>query len=161
MPDETPSESPGPGPARWRSVLFHPLMALPVFVVLTQRIEERCYPFSHFPMYSNPVEWDDYIYLTDASGAVIGTNHHTGLSASKLNKTFNRKMKNAGLRSSASRRSADPDLESKAGTDVLRWARQLAQRRNRPLPEPIRLMRVIIERRGNSLVETPHMVTEG
>jgi hypothetical protein len=161
MPDGPPSESTTPEPGRWRRVLFHPLMALPAFIVLTQELEERCYPFSHFPMYSNPVEWDDYIYLTDATGTVVGTNHHTGLSASKLNKTFNRKMKDAGLRSSASRRNADPVLESKAGAQVLEWARQLAERRKRPLPRPVRLMRVIIERRGDALVETPHMVAEG
>jgi hypothetical protein len=136
-------------------------MALVVFVVVTQKLEERVYPFSAFPMYSNPDDWDDYIYLTDAAGEPVGITPHTGLSASKMNKIFNNKMKEVGLRSSAQRHAAQPDLEAKAAADVLRTARQLAKRRNRPLPQLVRLMRVIVERHGQQLTETTHLVAEG
>jgi hypothetical protein len=152
---------PDTAPPLWRRILFHPLMALVVFVVATQKFEERVYPFSSFPMYSNPSAWDDYIYLTNANGEPLGIAPHTGLSASKLNKIFNNKMKEVGLRSSADRRAARPDLEAKAGADVLRTARSLAERRGRPLPMPVRLMRVIVERQGQQLTETAHLVIEG
>ncbi|MGI8602024.1 MAG: hypothetical protein ACR2OZ_03395 [Verrucomicrobiales bacterium] len=155
------SETSTSAPSRWRKIVFHPLLALLAFVIITQALDEDAYPFSSFPMYSNPTVWDDFIYLTDASGEPLGITPHTGLSASKLNKIFNSKMKDVGLRSSASRHYANPELESKAGVYVIETARRLAERRRRPLPEPVRLMRVIIERHGNSLTEASHLVVEG
>lgn len=37
----------------WRANWKHPAMVLPAMIVLTQIVKEF-YPFSHFPMYSNP-----------------------------------------------------------------------------------------------------------
>lgn len=158
---ESPASRGKPPAPLWQRLLFHPLMSLPAFVLLTQELEEKVYPFSHFPMYSNPADWDDYIYLTDAAGQVVPITHHTGLSAAKLNKILNNKMKEVGLKSSQDRREAVGGLEETAGRDVLERARRLAERRQRPLPRPVRLHRVIIERRGTELVETPHQVAEG
>ena len=59
----TPPTAPPPAP-RWRRILFHPLMAVPLFIIISQQLGEKGYPFSNFPMYSNPSDWDDYIYLT-------------------------------------------------------------------------------------------------
>jgi hypothetical protein len=48
--------------ANWR----HPAMALPALVMLTQMLEEF-YPFSHFPMYSNPTaEPSALVFVIDA-----------------------------------------------------------------------------------------------
>jgi len=113
-------------------------------------------------MYSNPSEWDDYIYLTDAQDRPLGVQPHVGLSAARLNKIFNTTMKAKGLRNSAAKRNAPPTLEREIGQEVLLTARKLSERRQRPLPQPTRLYRVIIERQPDGrLVESSHLVTEG
>ena len=150
-----------PRPMWWR-VVFHPLMAVPLFIVITQKLEEKWYPFSNFPMYSNPSEWDDYIYLTDGQDRPIGVQPHAGVSSAKLNKVFNNTMKKHGLKQSEVKRNAPPDVEKKVGDEVLGVARGWAENRQRPLPQPTRLYRVIIERQPDGrLTERAHLVTEG
>lgn len=151
-----------PPPPLWRRVLLHPLMAVPLFIVLTQQLGEKGYPFSNFPMYSNPSDWDDYIYLTDGQDQPIGIQPHVGISSAKLNKVFNNTMKEHGLRQSAVKRNAPPEVEKKIGEAVMAEARQWAENRRRPLPVPTRLYRVIIERQPDGrLTERTHLVTEG
>lgn len=151
-----------PPPPMWRRILFHPLMAVPLFIVITQQLGEKGYPFSNFPMYSNPSEWDDYIYLTDAQDQPVGVQPHVGISSAKLNKVFNNTMKDHGLRQSAVKRNAPPEVEKKVGDEVLLKARRWAENRKRPLPQPTRLYRVIIERQSDGrLTERAHLVTEG
>jgi hypothetical protein len=149
-------------PPLWRRIVFHPLMALPVFIFITQRLGETAYPFSNFPMYSNPADWDDYIYLTDGEDRPIGVQPHAGVSTAKLGKLFNRLMKDHGLRQSAQKRNAPPDVEAVVGRKVLAKAREWAEGRRRPLPEPTRLYRVIVELQPDgTLTERSHLVTEG
>lgn len=137
-------------------------MAVPLFIVMTQVLEESGYPFSNFPMYSNPSDWDDYIYLTDAQDQPIGIQHHVGMSSAKLNKVFNSTMKEHGLKQSVVKRHAPPEVEKRVGDAVLIEARQWAENRRRPLPQPTRLYRVIIERQPDGrLTERTHLVTEG
>lgn len=151
-----------PPPPLWRRILFHPLMAVPLFIVITQQLGEKGYPFSNFPMYSNPSDWEDYIYLTDGEDRPIGVQPHVGMSSAKLNKVFNNTMKNHGLKLSAVKRNAPPEVEKKVGDEVLQKARRWAENRKRPLPEPTRLYRVIIERQPDGrLTERTHRVTEG
>ena len=101
---EPPVSSPSAPPVSARPrplvlrILLHPAMALLLFIVLTQVAQERAYPLSNFPMYSNPSEWDDYLYLTDDKGAVLPIARHTGLSAAKMMKIFNNRMKTVGAR---------------------------------------------------------------
>jgi hypothetical protein len=146
----------------WRRIVFHPLMVLPLFILLTQELRESAYPFSNFPMYSNPADWDDYIYLTDGQDRPIGVQPHTGVSTAKLGKIFNHSLKAHGLRQSAQKRNAPPDIEAAVGREVLAKARGWAEGRRRPLPEPTRLYRVIVERQPDgTITERSHLVTEG
>ena len=157
----TPPTPPPPAP-RWRRILFHPLMAVPLFIIISQQLGEKGYPFSNFPMYSNPSDWDDYIYLTDAQNQPIGIQPHVGMSSAKLNKVFNNTMKDFGLRQSAVKRNAPPEIESKVGAEVLAKARRWSENRQRPLPQPTRLHRVIIELQPDGrLTERTHFVAEG
>lgn len=136
-------------------------MAVPLFILITQELKEKWYPFSNFPMYSNPAEWDDYIYLTDSQDQPIGIQFHVGMSSAKLNKIFNTTMKEHGLKTSAVKRNAPPDVEGRVGAEVMAKARRWAENRKRPLPEGARLYRVIIERREGRLHERSHLVTQG
>lgn len=149
-------------PPRWRRIVFHPLWALPAFIVITQKLKEKAYPFSNFPMYSNPGEWDDYIYLTDNQDQPLGVQPITGVSVAKLGKIFNNSMKAHGLKQSVQKRNAPPEVEAVVGREVLTKARRWAENRRRPLPQPTRLYRVIVERNSNGeLTERRHLVTEG
>ncbi len=151
-----------PPPPLWRRALLHPVMAVPLFIVVTQMLDEHWYPFSNFPMYSNPSDWEDYIFLADAQDSPIGIQPHVGISSAKLNKIFNNTMKEHGLRHSSVKRNAPPDIEAKVGDEVLLRARRWAENRERPLPQPTRLYRVIIERQPDGrLTERTHLVTEG
>ncbi len=151
-------------PRRPRSWIrfIHPLLAVPVFIFVTQKAGEKYYPLSNFPMYSNPSDWDDYVYLTDAEDKVLPIQWHTGLSCARLGKIFNTTMKKHGLKQSAVKRNAPPDVEAQVGQAVLADARSMAEKRQRPLPEKVRIHRVIIERQEDGrITERTHLVTEG
>jgi hypothetical protein len=157
------SEVNGSAPVpRWRRIVFHPLWALPIFLFVTQKARESAYPLSHFAMYSNPSDWDDYIYLTDAQNQPLAVQHATGVSVAKLGKVFNNSLKAHGLRQSAQKRDAPRDIEAAVGLEVLAKARRWSENRRRPLPQPTRLYRVIVERTGDGgLSERTHLVAEG
>ncbi len=81
--------------ARWfRANWRHPAMILPGLILLTQVLGEF-YPFSHFPMYSNPnVEPSTYIYVVDADEAEAGKmvpvamEHVFGVRAARAKKIY-------------------------------------------------------------------------
>ncbi len=136
-------------------------MGLALFIVLTQAAQERAYPLSNFPMYSNPSEWDDYLYMTDDKDAVLPISAHTSLSAAKMMKIFNNRMKTVGLKRSEERKNPPKDKEAEVGAYVVQKAREIATKNGTPLPEKVRVYRVIIQRTGDTITETPRLVFEG
>ena len=81
---------------RWCGVvrpwLLHPLWLVVVAVAIPQWTREQ-YPFSHFPMYSSFGGEATYLYLTDADDQTLPTLPYVGLTAAKVNKTWNFELK--------------------------------------------------------------------
>jgi hypothetical protein len=83
--EATPSEK-----SWWRRLRVHPIFPLLCILPLTQAIRDE-YPFSHYPMYSQPTDRDLYFqYLADANGKPIAALTHTGISPSQLGKKYSR-----------------------------------------------------------------------
>ncbi len=139
-----PGERPRPGNAAsgWRTLWRHPVVPLLVLLLLTQILRDE-YPFSHYPMYSNPtsrpLKWQ---YLADGDGKPLAHVYHTGISPSQVGKMHGtRKQRFA--------------TEEEAALDVLKYLRAMnAKRPRRPLPEKIVLIETKIGFGDGHFIET-------
>jgi hypothetical protein len=67
--------------------LHTPLTALAIYCVLSVLLQEN-YPFSHFPMYSNPSPERPYYILADGQGQPLPTASLTGVTCPKIGKIY-------------------------------------------------------------------------
>lgn len=125
----------------------HAIFPVFVYIVLSMILKEN-YPFSHFPMYSNPSTKPlSYFYLADGEGDPVRLLYHTGLTPSRLTKRLGNEKtkyeKKGGL--------SEEEIVAKAGIDVLTFIRKLNAKRikSRPLPEKIQLVQMRISLDGS------------
>lgn len=140
------------------------IWCLPLLVSVSIMAEDDFYPLSHFPMYSDPDESENYLYVATWEGdplqnEAIPIHQFTGLSAPKVKKMWK----------SYSRDFAD-DLDKKdteltedelnaAATILLGEFKKVAEDRNLKLPEKLALMEVWIEATDEGgWTETPRLL---
>jgi len=122
----------------WR-LLLGPILALPLFVGLTQSLEEW-YPFSHFPMYKDPSPTEFYLFVADGEGAPLPVAHLAGVSAAKVKKRWKARLTEIGA---DWKDEPGSDFE-RTGRELLASLRKLAEARSRPFPETVQLIRANI-----------------
>ena len=129
-----------------QSLKRHAIFPILVYIALSMILKEN-YPFSHFPMYSNPSTKPlSYFYLADGEGEPLRLLYHTGLTTSRLTKRVGnekRKYEKGDLK--------EEEIVAKAGVDVLRFIRKMNAKRSktRPLPEDIQLVQMRITLDGS------------
>ena len=155
MSVEHPSEnnvtpgSPPPAASRWwMRLLRHPVFPLIVLVLLTQVFRDE-FPFSHYPMYSNPtsrpLKWQ---YMADGDGKPLAHVYHTGISPSQVGKMHGTNKKHFAT-------------EGEAAMEVLKYMRNMnAKRPKRPLPERITLIETQIGFGDGHFIETNRVLAE-
>ncbi len=144
-------------------IATHPLTWVGVFVLVTQILRERWYPFSHFPMYSDFTPKEDYIFLQDAEGralpmpSLIG-----GMTASKVNKMFHNRLmevlkkryKGKGMKIA----DVPESLEREVAGEILDKVHRLAKNSGTPLPEKTAFVHVWIIREDGKFVRHPRVL---
>ncbi len=120
-----------------RTTVRHPVFPLLPFVVFLAIVKEN-YPFTNYPMYSNPGPGPiSYYYLADSTGTPIPVSSHCGITSPRMKRLYERKV--------AQLRRSRPDLRAEEVhrivlDEVFPFLRGSANRRHRPLPdEPMRL----------------------
>jgi len=139
--------------------MTHPLWWLPIFAALCLWLKEA-YPFSHFPMYSDPDPEVFYMYVAQGlsyhkPGNPIAISWHSGLRATKVKKRWVaglKKLKEKGTDPS------DQEQSRAVGTALLQSLRQTANKKSRPLPEHLQLISVRIAYENPGFSETHSVV---
>lgn len=143
-------------------VLRHSFFAVPLIVFLSIWVEDF-FPLSHFPMYSDPDNSENYFYVAtvDDKGGLtpLPVNALTSITAPKVKKMY----KSWAQSFADDRGKSDKDLSAEeraeVGRNLLTFLQDQAGKRNRNLPEPVALVEVWIvydDEKGFS--ETPEVV---
>jgi hypothetical protein len=145
-------------------ILRHPIMMMVVLILLC-RVVKNAYPFNSFPMYADPSPHpSDYLIVADAEGKPINVKHMTGLSSAKVKKKFTQGLNRACDAMDIEPSEATPEIRQKVFNNMMRELRELAEKRNRPLPDKVRITNVLIYqdyKDGAAFREEPQLLGEG
>lgn len=142
----------------------HAVFPVVAYIAVSMVLKEN-YPFSHFPMYSDPSSKPlSYSYIADGTGkdGALGEPlpllYHTGLSPSKIDKRFGHHRGEFEDDDSLSQ----AQIDSRAAAKVLDYIRKRNEPRRpkRALPETVQYVRVRITHGDDVFIETPAVVAE-
>ena len=126
------------------------IFCLPVIVSLCILAEDKFYPLSYFPMYSDPDESENYFYLVtfrakSGEPRPLRVRNLTGLSAPKVKKMW--KPYSRDFADDLGKKDTELTVEERAeiGRVILNEMREMAANRGRELPERLGLVEVWIE----------------
>jgi hypothetical protein len=172
---ETPTSIPSPDPTAettgnsWFGRLRrHPIFPLLLLLPITQMVRDQ-YPFSHYPMYSNPSPAPlSFVYLADAEGKPLPVLWHTGVTSSQVAKKFGRengRLKELEIKLAKKEKRSprlEPEVRPEAANEVLQFLRQQSQGRakDRQLNGVISLMFITISAHGDRFDETHQLISK-
>lgn len=148
------------GPARTTVlVLRTPITVLLIYCVISLLLGEN-YPFSHYPMYSNPGADRSYYVVADASGQPIPIVDLTGITCPKVGKMYRKKAEVAGKPMGINSSSLPPELQQKVGEEIFAQLRLYARQLNKTLPDKLILQKVDISYRDGKVSENPEVLAK-
>ena len=133
----------------WISTRYS-VFCLPFLVSLSILAQDSFYPLSHFPMYSDPDESENYLYLaTFSSGSdepePLQVRTLTGLSAPKVKKMWKSYLRGHAEELGKKDTKLSAAERAEAGRILLDEFREMATGRSNELPESLGLVEVWIE----------------
>jgi hypothetical protein len=159
-----PPSPPLPWPSEatlWQRVLCFlkvtPLVALAIFTALSLVIKEN-YPFSNYPMYSNPSPERNYFMITDGEGKPIPVATLTGITCPKIGKIFRKRSDEMADKLKLKRTALPQEMVQAVGMSIFQQLRKEAAGMNKELPPKLQLMRTDITFEDGKIVELPHLI---
>jgi hypothetical protein len=137
-----------------------PLTVLAIYCLLSLYLREN-YPFTHYPMYSNPSAERSYYVVADAAtGEPLPIAELTGITCPKIGKIWRTKAAElAGkLKTSKTELSHSEGGDQTIGLAIFSQLRGYAKDRNQTLPARLQLRRMEISYADGKVVETPDIL---
>jgi hypothetical protein len=144
-------------PAAWYWLMRTPLTVLAIYCLVSIGLEEN-YPFSHYPMYSNPSAGRSYYMMADAAtGNPLPIADLTGITCPKIGKIWRTKI--AEIKKDKDKSEIDEKATNQAvGLSFFDQLRGYAKEKNQVLPARLQIRRVEISYSGEEVVETPEIL---
>ena len=142
--------------------LRHSFSAVPFVVFLSLWVQDF-FPLSHFPMYSDPDESEDYFYVAtvDDGGKItpVPVRQLTSITAPKVKKMFKSWADDVAGAQDKSRNDLTPEERAEVGEDLLTFLKDQADKRGREFPAEPSLVQVwIVYDNDTGISETPAIV---
>ncbi|MCB1064963.1 MAG: hypothetical protein KDN20_18850 [Verrucomicrobiae bacterium] len=142
--------------------LRHSFFAVPFIVFLSIWVEDF-FPLSHFPMYSDPNESENYFYVgtTDEKGETkpLPIRALSSITAPKVKKMYKSWARDYADSLGKSDRELTKEERAKVGRDLLEFLRKQSADRSQDLPENLTLVEVwIVYDNDAGFSETPEVV---
>lgn len=134
-----------------------PITILALYCAVSLLLEEN-YPFSHYPMYSNPGADRSYYIVADGVGQPIPIADLTGITCPKVGKMYRKKAQEAGKLLKLNSSSLPPDLQQKVGEEIFAQLRQYARQLNKEMPAKLILQKIEISYRNGKVTENPEVL---
>ena len=136
-----------------------PITVLALYCAISLFLEEN-YPFSHYPMYSNPGSDRSYYIVADAEGQPIPIAELTGITCPKVGKMYRKKADELGKRLHLKNSEFPPEQEQKVGEEIFAQLRLYARQLKKTLPAKLVLQKVEISYRDGKVSETPEVLAK-
>jgi hypothetical protein len=145
-------------PTLWTRVISFfgtsPITTLIIYCVLSVLIREN-FPFSNFPMYSNPSPERFYFTISEADGKGLPVGTLTGITSPKIGKIYRKKADEFSKKTKVSPSKFDAAQVQAIGLDILTFLRHEAENRKQTLPLKLQINKIVISYQDGKIVETP------
>jgi hypothetical protein len=136
------------------------LTALAVYCLISLVLKEN-YPFTHYPMYSNPSAERSYYVLADAvSHAPLPVAELTNITCPKIGKIWRTKASERASREKKGKGEFGAEDNQAIGLAIFAQLRGYAKEKGRELPPRLELSRMNISYTGGRIVETPELLAK-
>ncbi len=154
-----PTDSPHSRPmgSVWKWLRNTPITILALYCAVSLLLEEN-YPFSHYPMYSNPGADRSYYIVADAAGQPIPIADLTGSTSPQVGKMYRKKAEEAGKPWKLKSSSLTPDLQQKVGEEIFAQLRLYAKHMKKTLPDKLMLQKVDVSYRDGKVTENAEVL---
>lgn len=146
-------------PAAWYWLKRTPLVVMVVYCVISLVLEEN-YPFTHYPMYSNPSAERSYYLVSDGDGKPLPVAELTGITCPKIGKMFRTKASEVAAEMKVSKSSLGPEQLQAIGSEIFTQLRHYAKDMHTALPPKLQLSRVDISYDNGRVIETPQLLAK-
>ena len=133
-----------------------PLVTLAIYCTLSVLIREN-FPFSHFPMYSNPTAERIYYTISGPDGKGLPIQTLTGTTDPKIGKIFRTEAEELRKKEHLKHDLTDEQVEG-IGKKMIAYFRQEAKNRGQNLPEKIQINRIYIGYENGQITENPIVI---
>lgn len=141
--------------------LRHSFFSVPFVVSLSIWVQDF-FPLSHFPMYSDPDESENYFYVatTTENGDMepIPVRKLTSITAPKVKKMYKSWARERASELDKSDRELTIEERAEVGRELLTFLSGQAAERSREMPDPLHLVEVWIVYGEEGFTETPETV---
>jgi hypothetical protein len=136
-----------------------PLTALLIYCLVSVWLQEN-YPFSHFPMYSNPSAERPYYMVTDGDGQPLPIGTLTGITCPKVGKIYRTECQEVANKLKLNKDRLPPDKKQAIGEKMFAYLRAEATNRKQSLPGKLQLIRMEISYQDGQIIETPEIIAQ-
>lgn len=140
-------------------VLRTPLTALILFCVISITLKEN-YPFSNFPMYSNPSPERPYYMLANGQGEPIPVAVLTGVTCPKVGKIYRTECQKVADKLDMNKDKLPPAQKQAIGEKMFAYFRDEAASRKQVLPDKLQLIRKEISYQNGAIAETSEVIAK-
>lgn len=155
---DTPTPPAGFLPATWFWLMRTPLTVMTVYCLISIFLREN-YPFTHYPMYSNPGAERSYYLVADATtGQPLPIAELSGITCPKIGKIWRTKAAELAGKANKNKQKLGTEDKQAIGLAIFSQLRGYAKDEGRVLPARLQLRRVDIGYAEGKVVETPEIL---
>ena len=138
------------------------IAVLAAFCALSLAVKEN-YPFSHYPMYSDPDPVAHYYHLADAEGRALPIYELTSVTSPNLGKIYRQRSQARAKELGVSVTALPAAAREEIGRELAAYLREQARflKMESRLPAVLRIMRTAISFENDQLVERPEVLYAG
>ncbi|HSJ04271.1 MAG TPA: hypothetical protein VK956_17525 [Verrucomicrobium sp.] len=136
---------------------YPPLTALLIYTGLSLAFKEN-YPFSNYPMYSNPSSERPYYTIADGEGKPIAVQKLTGVTCPKIGKIFRKKAEEEAKKHDIKAKDLPPGSVQKVCDEIFAQLRHEAAGKKQTPPAQLKLIKTYISFRDGQVVEETELI---
>ncbi len=143
----------------WRFITITPLTTLALYTIISLALGEN-FPFSNYPMYSNPSAERPYYMVTDGGGQALPIQTLTGVTCPKIGKIYRTKAEKLAKQLNIKASDLKKEHMQAISMEMFAYLRQEAAQKKQAMPQKLRLVKSYLSYEKGQVVETPNVVGE-
>lgn len=141
----------------WAFLKRSPIGALLIYTALSLLLKEN-YPFSNYPMYSNPSAERPYYTVADGNGQPIPVQKLTGITCPKIGKIYRKKAEELAKKHDIKAKDLPPAMVQQVCDEMFAQMRHEAKGKNQVLPDQLQIIKSYISYKDSKVVEEVELI---